>query len=113
MYEPVGGVYSRPVRWSLSSLPVALAVGVAACGASTPHRTADAGSAVFAQSCRACHSLVGNESRHTQGGDLLDYRMSRAALTSFTREMPVRHALSRAQLRAVVDYVLRTQRASR
>jgi mono/diheme cytochrome c family protein len=64
---------------------------------------------VFAHSCQSCHSLVGNESRHKQGGDLLGYNLTRAQLTSFTRVMPAR--LTAAQLRAVVDYVYRVQQS--
>jgi mono/diheme cytochrome c family protein len=60
---------------------------------------------LFAEDCSACHSLVGNESLHRQGGDLLGYRFSRRDLLEFTREMPVRHQLSRVQLAAIVDYV--------
>jgi hypothetical protein len=33
--------------------------------------------AVFVRNCSACHSLIGNESRHRQGGDLVGYRLSR------------------------------------
>ena len=65
---------------------------------------------VFAQSCQVCHSLVGNEDEQKQGGDLLGYRMSRQSLTQFSREMPVRRALTSADLRAVVDYVLSAER---
>jgi mono/diheme cytochrome c family protein len=64
---------------------------------------------VFAAKCAACHSLIGNESRHRVGGDLLGYRISRRQLTEFTREMPVRKPLTRAELSAVVDYVFSLQ----
>jgi hypothetical protein len=60
---------------------------------------------LFAEDCSACHSLVGNESLHRQGGDLLGYRFGRRDLLQFTREMPVRHQLSRVQLAAIVDYL--------
>jgi hypothetical protein len=60
-----------------------------------------------------CHSLIGNESKHTQGGDLVGFRLSRRTLTQFTREMPVKHRLDAAQLRAVVAYVLAAERGGR
>jgi mono/diheme cytochrome c family protein len=64
---------------------------------------------VFTQDCAVCHSVVGNESRHKQGGDLLGYRITRQELVQFTREMPVRHRLTGAELSAVVDYVFALQ----
>lgn len=74
-----------------------------------PTRQAADGAAIFVRDCQSCHSLVGNESEHKQGGDLLGYRMTRAQLLGFTRVMPTR-PLTAAQLSAVVDYVLRAQR---
>jgi hypothetical protein len=68
---------------------------------------------VFAGNCRACHSLVGNESRHRQGGDLAGYRLTRQELVQFTREMPTPRPLTSAQLDVVVDYVLEFQRRGR
>ncbi len=65
---------------------------------------------MFGSECAACHSLVGNESRHKIGGDLLGYRIPRQELTEFTREMPVRHPLTHAELSAVVDYVYGLER---
>jgi len=90
---------------------MALTVALAGCGSSgeAPVRS---GAQVFASQCSVCHSLAGNESEHKLGGDLRGYRFSRATLQSFTREMPVRHRLSAAELRAVVDYVLRAERSS-
>ncbi len=67
------------------------------------------GAAVFHRDCQSCHSLVGNESLHKQGGDLLGYDMSRAQMLQLTRVMPTR-PLTAAQLNAVVDYVLQAQR---
>jgi mono/diheme cytochrome c family protein len=84
-------------------------LGVAGCASSSSER-AHSGAVVFAQTCQACHSLVGSESQRKQGGDLLGYRMSRLDLTQFSREMPVRRPLTAAELRAVVDYVLRAER---
>jgi hypothetical protein len=88
---------------------------VAACalagGCGRPaHPAAANGAAVFGKDCSSCHSLIGNESRHKQGGDLVGYAFSRPVLLQFTREMPTRLPLGRAQLRAVVDYVLRAER---
>lgn len=77
-----------------------------------PTRTPADGKAVFAHDCQSCHTLIGNESAHKQGGDLLGYDMTRDQLTQLTRVMPTR-PLSSAQLQAVVDYVFRAQRARR
>jgi mono/diheme cytochrome c family protein len=90
-----------------------LALADAGCGGSAHPPSPRTGAAVFAQSCQVCHTLNGDESTHVQGGDLLGYRMSRADLTSFTQTMPVRHPLSQRELRAVVSYVLRAERAAR
>jgi mono/diheme cytochrome c family protein len=68
---------------------------------------------VFARNCSACHSLIGNESRHRQGGDLVGYRLSRQQLLEFTREMPTRRPLTSAQLQLVVEYVLGFQQRGR
>ncbi len=93
-------------------LPASVCLVVCACGqASSPTRTpavAANGAAVFARSCASCHSLIGNESLHRQGGDLLGYRMTRAQLLGFTRVMPTGR-LTEAQLDAVVRYILRAQ----
>jgi mono/diheme cytochrome c family protein len=82
------------------------------CGAVQAARPAS-GASLFSRSCSACHSLLGNESRHRPGGDLLGYRMTRQELTQFTREMPVKHPLSQAELNAVVSYVAAAQRQAR
>jgi mono/diheme cytochrome c family protein len=87
------------------------AVGLAGCASSSPPRP-PSGEVVFAQACQVCHSLVGNEDEHKQGGDLLGYRMSRQSLTQFSGEMPVRRPLTPVELRAVVDYVLRAERGA-
>jgi mono/diheme cytochrome c family protein len=68
---------------------------------------------LFAQQCSSCHSLVGDESQHKQGGDLLGYSFTRAALLEFAGEMPTPRTLDAAELKTVVDYVLRAQRPSR
>lgn len=65
---------------------------------------------MFAHDCQACHSVIGNESAHKQGGDLLGYHLTRAQWLSFTRVMPARRPLSKAELNAVVDYVLAQQK---
>ena len=90
-------------------LAASVAIAVTGCGAATPARPAT-GAQVFLGECQVCHSLLGNESKHTQGGDLVHFHMSRATLTQFSREMPVKHRLSASQLRAVVDYVLAAER---
>jgi mono/diheme cytochrome c family protein len=91
---------------------VAAAVVLAGCGGARPARAPN-GTSVFAQDCQICHTLVGNESRQTQGGDLLGFSMSRRDLTEFAREMPTRHRLSSPALAAVVRYVLAEQRRAR
>jgi mono/diheme cytochrome c family protein len=112
MYEVLEASNLGPVSRPAFALLLVLVLLGAGCARSPRPRSAETGAAVFAQSCLACHTLIGNESGHKQGGDLLGYRMSRATLTSFTRVMPVRRALSRAQLRAVVTYVLRAERGA-
>jgi Cytochrome C oxidase, cbb3-type, subunit III len=92
-----------------------LAVAVAGCGggtSTTPEQT-PSGAEVFSKSCTSCHSLIGNESLHRPGGDLLGYRLSREQLFEQVREMPVRHSLTKGQLAAVVDYVYALERAAR
>jgi mono/diheme cytochrome c family protein len=79
-----------------------------ACGGSS-RPAPPTGATLFAGDCRACHSLIGNESLHKQGGDLLGYRMTRQEWVEFTREMPAPHPLSPRGVQAVVDYVLSVQ----
>ncbi len=68
---------------------------------------------MFATSCRGCHSLQGNERRHTPGGDLLGYTMGRAEMLGYVAEMPTRRPLSAAEQQAVSDYVLAAERGAR
>ncbi len=97
-------------------LPWAICLACAGCGGGGSPRVLGAaggsGAVVFARSCSACHSLVGNESLHRQGGDLLGYKMTRSQLLGFTRVMPTK-PLSDAQLDAVVEYILRAQSRAR
>ena len=86
----------------------AIAAALAGCGDSHHQR----GSDLFASECSACHSAIGNESLRRPGGDLLVYRLSRADLLQFARQMPVPKPLSAAQLRAIVDYIVELQRKS-
>lgn len=60
---------------------------------------------MFASSCSACHSLVGDESLHRPGGDLRVVRFSREILSEYAAEMPVHPPLSARELAAVVGYV--------
>ncbi len=87
---------------------------LSACGGSGhghPAGTSDAtasatGRALFTQACGACHTLTGhNDARH-QGGDLRNFHASRAQFVQLASEMPVRHALSHAQLQAIVRFVM-------
>jgi mono/diheme cytochrome c family protein len=71
------------------------------------------GAAIFAQECSVCHSLIGNESLHRPGGDLIGYRLTRQQLTQQTRQMPVKRPLTAAQLAAVVQYVWTVQHHGR
>jgi mono/diheme cytochrome c family protein len=86
-----------------------LVVALAGCGSVAQPRS-PSGRALFGQECSSCHSLSGREDARRQGGDLLSFRSSRAALVQLTREMPVRRPLSAGGLRAVVDYVMAVER---
>ena len=85
---------------------VALGMAGTGCGSAPAPR----GAVVFRQNCASCHSLTGRESPRKSGGDLVSYRLTRAQLLQFTREMPVRRPLGGAELQAVVNYVLATER---
>lgn len=97
------------MRHAIVLLATLSTVGLAGCGGSAP-TTPVSGATVFRQECSYCHSLLGNESHHREGGDLLGYKLNRQQLLELTREMPVRHPLTRADLGAVVDYVQAVQR---
>jgi len=84
---------------------------IAGCGGSAAQPRS--GAALFAQDCGKCHSLIGNESLHRQGGDLVAYHLSPEILAQFTREMPVRRPLRADQLAAVVAYVYAAERRAR
>jgi hypothetical protein len=109
------------MRRALVLSAVLLAGAVSACGGSARSRSAPAvlpqrpssGAVVFKRECSYCHSLIGNESLHRQGGDLLGYSLTRGQLLEQTRQMPVRHPLSAADLNAVVDYVQSLQQRAR
>jgi hypothetical protein len=91
---------------------MAAAVAPAGCGGSAAPRPVS-GAAVFAREISYCHSLIGNESLHRQGGDLLGYTLPHRELVLQTRQMPVRHPLTPAQLTAVVRYVEEVQQRAR
>lgn len=112
-----GKLIGRPSR---AAMPVAApaiclvaALAVAGCGGGASTSQTSEAAHVFARNCSACHSLIGNESRHRQGGDLVGYRLSRQQLLEFTREMPTRRPLTSAQLHLVVEYVLGLQQRGR
>ena len=92
---------------------VFLVLALAGCGSSAPGTPSGLGAAVFAQNCGACHSLVGNESEHKQGGDLAGYRIDSSTMAQFAGEMPVRRRLTAAELAAVVGYVESAERRAR
>lgn len=93
-------------------LILAIACALGGCGASD-NSNASSGATLFAHNCTLCHSLIGTESLHRQGGDLLGYRFSRQALAQYTRQMPVRRPLSSAQVTAIVEYVYRSEQRGR
>jgi mono/diheme cytochrome c family protein len=99
----------RPMRHRTLFVLLAAVAGLTGCGGGgggggTASQTK--AQALFASDCSACHSLIGNESRPRQGGDLVGYRFSRSQLLEFTREMPTRRPLSSSELHTLVDYVL-------
>jgi mono/diheme cytochrome c family protein len=100
---------ARERSWLLAAASAALLAG---CAAGRPHETASAG-ALFGEACGACHTLSGADDPRRQGGDLLHFHSSRTQLLQLTREMPVRRALTEAQLRAVVGYVMAVERRHR
>lgn len=91
---------------------LAAAGGLIACGSGAPSRPVS-GATVFAQECSVCHSLIGNESLHRPGGDLIGYSLTRPQLLAQTRQMPVKRPLSPVQLAAVVQYVWTVQHQKR
>lgn len=93
-------------------LLLALALLTGGCGQAARPRQ-PSGAMVFRQECQVCHSLIGNESRRKDGGDLLGFRMTLSQMNTFVREMPVRHRLSSPQLRAVERFVLHAERSRR
>ncbi|MGH2856784.1 MAG: c-type cytochrome [Solirubrobacteraceae bacterium] len=108
-----------PARRSILAPAAVAALAAAAllsgCGGgrTTAQRATTDGRAVFAASCSACHSLDGRYHAGLIGGDLRRLHATREQLTQFAAEMPVRHPLSGAQLRAVVRYVLDVERGAR
>jgi mono/diheme cytochrome c family protein len=97
---------------------LAIAGALAGCGSATPSRPGGSsqsrsgapshpasGAKVFSEQCSVCHSVIGNESLHRQGGDLLGYRLTHQQLVLQVRQMPVKRPLSQAELDAVVQYV--------
>jgi mono/diheme cytochrome c family protein len=90
---------------------------VSACGggghATASHASASlsSGGALFHQACGGCHTLTGHNDPRHQGGDLRGFHASRAQLTQLASEMPVRRPLTRAQLGAVVRFVMSVEGA--
>ncbi|MGI8714626.1 MAG: hypothetical protein ACR2NR_15905 [Solirubrobacteraceae bacterium] len=95
-----------PLRGAIASILAAGSVALGGCGAA-PGPSARA---LFGQACGACHSLSATDDPRRQGGDLLRFRSSRTQLLQFASEMPVRRALSPAQLQAVVDFLREVER---
>jgi mono/diheme cytochrome c family protein len=112
-----GKLIGRPSRAAMPvtvpAIGLVAALAVVGCGGGASISQTSEAAEVFARNCSACHSLIGNESRHRQGGDLVGYRLSRQQLLEFTREMPTRRPLTSAQLQLVVDYVLGFQQRGR
>jgi mono/diheme cytochrome c family protein len=87
-------------------------ITVAGCGSSQARQT-ESGKAVFSRECGACHSLSGRHSPRQEGDDLSGLRVSRGSLREFAAEMPVPRPLTRADLSAVVNYILSVERRDR
>jgi mono/diheme cytochrome c family protein len=100
---------SRSRTWLILAISATALVG---CGGGT-RPAASSGRAVFTQSCSGCHSLSGKNDPRRQGGDLLNFHAPRPEMTQLVGEMPVRHPLSQAQLRAVVRFVMATENGRR
>ncbi len=77
---------------------------VAGCGGKP---SAIRGHEVFGRACARCHTLTGHDTS-APGGDLAVGHLDVAAVTSFTRQMPVR--LSGDDVRAVAAYVTARER---
>ena len=92
---------------------LAAVAGLTGCGGGGGLSQTRTAQALFASNCSACHSLIGNESRHRQGGDLVGYRLTRSQLLEFTREMPTRRPLTSSELNTLVDYVLEIEQHRR
>jgi hypothetical protein len=90
---------------------LAVAGALAGCGGASGTRPArpEGAAPLFRQDCGTCHSLIGNESLHKPGGDLLGYDLTPATLRQFTAEMPVHPGLTPGELTAIVDFVYRAQ----
>jgi mono/diheme cytochrome c family protein len=102
----------RPMRHGTLFVLLAAVAGLTGCGGGGLSQTRKA-QALFASNCNACHSLIGNESRHRQGGDLVGYLLTRSQLLEFTREMPTRRPLTSSELNTLVDYVLELEQHRR
>jgi mono/diheme cytochrome c family protein len=63
------------------------------------------GKRVFASRCAGCHTLTGRDTP-VDGGDLALGKLGVADIESFARIMPVRQRMTRAELRAVANYVV-------
>ena len=101
---------AHPSRSSSSAAgPTTSAAGQTTSSRPLPQSSAS-GRELFTRDCGFCHSLSGHSSPKQEGGDLLGAHLRRPVLVQFTAEMPVKHRLSRADLNAVVDYVLAVQR---
>jgi mono/diheme cytochrome c family protein len=100
------------MRFGLALAIVAITGVISGCGgAGAP--PSPSGAALFRQDCTSCHSLIGNESLHRQGGDLLRYDLGPEILRQFTREMPVHPRLEARQLAAIVEYVHRAEQRAK
>ena len=70
---------------------------------------ADLGRSVFLSQCQGCHALGTLGAPKPVGGDLRNYSMSPAEVLSFARIMPTPRRLSERELRAVSEFVSRSQ----
>lgn len=81
-----------------ATVGLALAV-LAGCGGQS-----GSGRAVFHHDCAGCHTMTGHDTS-ISGGDLGATGLTIRQLESFTRVMPLRTKLSRAQVHAVAVYI--------
>jgi mono/diheme cytochrome c family protein len=84
------------------------AAALAGCGGGGP--SLREGAAVYAASCRGCHTLAAHPRVNPVGGSLRGYHLTPAQAEAAIRVMPVRTKLTPRQLEAVSRYVVSLDR---